>query len=66
MVKWKYYMDFEDKRWQLFLHICDKQNLDIKGENIKDYASNFKSAFVKADNIVSFYENMALKSDREV
>lgn len=49
---WK---EFEKRRWNLFCHIIDKQELDLKGENIKDYSSNFKSAFNKADNIVAWY-----------
>lgn len=49
---WK---EFENRRWDLFCHIIDKQGLDLKGENIKDYNSNFKSAFNKADNIAAWY-----------
>lgn len=49
---WK---EFENRRWDLFCHIIDKQDLDLKGENIKDYNSNFKSAFNKADNIAVWY-----------
>lgn len=47
--------NFEKRRWNLFCHIIDKQDLDLKGESIKDYASNFKSAFHKADNITKWY-----------
>ena len=54
---------FEDKRWQLFLQICDKQNLDLKGENIKDYKSNFDGAFRKAHNIAMYFITMALHED---
>lgn len=50
-----YWKDFNEKRWELFLQIINKQDLDLKGENIKDYHSNFKSAFAKADNIVRWY-----------
>lgn len=52
-------MKFDEMRWQLFTHICDKQDLDLKGENIKGYYSNFKSAFTKADNIAMLYIKMA-------
>lgn len=56
-------MDFETQRWELFLQICDKQDLDLKGENIKDYKSNFRSAFMKAHNITTYYN--LLKTDVE-
>lgn len=49
--------ELKEKRWKLFLHIIDKQDLDLKGECIQDYHSNFKSAFNKADNIVRWYKS---------
>lgn len=57
--------DFYDTRWELFLQIINKQDLDLKGEMIKDYASNFSSAFIKANNIAEFYENMSAIYDNE-
>ena len=33
-------MDFEEFRQRLFLQICDKKDLDLKGENIKAYKTN--------------------------
>ena len=30
-------MDFEEFRQRLFLQICDKKDLDLKGENLKNY-----------------------------
>lgn len=46
----------DERRWQLFLQIIDKTNLDLKGENIKEYKSNFWSAFEKANNIAYLYQ----------
>lgn len=40
------------------MHICDKQNLDLKGDNIKDYQVNFESAFNKSYNVVTQYYRM--------
>lgn len=54
-------MCIEELREKLFLQICDKQDLDLKGENIEDYLSNFKGAFNKANNIAMFYKYMANK-----
>lgn len=51
-------MDFDERRWNLFVHLCDKQNLDLKGDSIRDYAANFESAFMKANNIVMMYDRM--------
>ena len=34
-------MDFEEFRQRLFLQICDKKDLDLKGENLKNYKTNF-------------------------
>jgi hypothetical protein len=31
-MNWK---DFNEKKWQLFLQIINKQDLDLKGESIK-------------------------------
>lgn len=56
-------MDFEEIRFKLFLQICDKQDLDLKGEDIKSYASNFRSAFMRAHNIAWFYVNMEYNVD---
>ena len=50
-------MDFEEFRQRLFLQICDKKDLDLKGENIKAY--NFDSAFTMANNIALYYFNQA-------
>ena len=44
-------MDFEEFRQRLFLQICDKKDLDLKGENIKAYKTNFDCAFTRAHNI---------------
>ena len=54
-------MNFEEFRQRLFLQICDKKNLDLKGENIKAY--NFDSAFTRANNIALYYFNQADKVD---
>lgn len=50
--------EFEERVWNIFAHICDKQNLDLKGGNIKDYRVNFESAFNKAYNVVTQYYDM--------
>ena len=57
-------MDFEEFRQRLFLQICDKKNLDLKGENIKAYKTDFNSAFTRANNIALYYFNQADKVDR--
>lgn len=49
---------FEERVWNVFMHICDKQNLDLKGDNIKDYQVNFESAFNKSYNVVTQYYRM--------
>lgn len=49
----------DERRWQLFLHILDKQGLDLKGEDIKNYKSNFYSAFTKANNIAYLYQRLS-------
>ena len=56
-------MDFEEFRQRLFLQICDKKNLDLKGENIKAYKTDFNSAFTRANNIALYYFNQADKVD---
>lgn len=56
-------MYFEEFRQRLFLQICDKQNLDLKGENMKDYKSNFDCAFTRAHNIALYYFDTADKVD---
>lgn len=53
--------ELENRRWKLFLHIIDKQDLDLKGEAIKDYVTNFKSAYHRADNIVKWYNSYDAK-----
>ncbi len=50
--------EFEERVWNVFVHICDKQNLDLKADNIKDYRVNFESAFNKAYNVVTQYYSM--------
>lgn len=49
--------EIQNRRWQIFSNIIDKQNLDLKAENMRDYLSNFKSAYNKAVNIVNFFDN---------
>lgn len=49
----------DERRWQLFLQIIDKTNLDLKGEDIKDFKVNFASAFTKANNIAYLYQRYA-------
>ena len=56
-------MDFEEFRQRLLLQICDKKNLDLKGENIKAYKTDFDSAFTRANNIALYYFNQADKVD---
>lgn len=56
-------MDFEEFRQKLFLQICDKQNLDLKGENMKGYKSNFDCAFTRAHNIALYYFDTVDKVD---
>ena len=56
-------MDFEEFRQRLFLQICDKKNLDLKGENIKAYKVDFDSAFTRANKVARYYFNQADKVD---
>ena len=56
-------MDFEEFRQRLFLQICDKKKLDLKGENIKAYKTGFDSAFTMAHNIALYYFNQTDKVD---
>lgn len=56
-------MDFEEFRQRLFLQICNKKKLDLKGENIKAYKTGFDSAFTRANNIALYYFNQADKVD---
>ena len=56
-------MDFEEFRQKLFLQICDKNDLDLKGDNIKAYKPNFDCAFTRANNIALYYFNQADKVD---
>lgn len=56
-------MDFEEFRQRLFLQICNKKKLDLKGENIKAYKTGFDSAFTMANNIALYYFNQADKVD---
>lgn len=51
--------NLDDRRWELFLQLLNKTDLDLKGENIKDYKSNFYSAFTKANNIAYLYRRLA-------
>lgn len=51
-MEWK---EMDDKRWELFLQILNKENLDLKGNSMGDYQPNFKSAYQKAFNIVNWY-----------
>lgn len=48
--------NLDDRRWELFLQLLNKTDLDLKGENIKEYKSNFNSAFTKANNIAYLYQ----------
>lgn len=54
-------MDFEEMRQRLFIQLCDKGDLDLKGEMIAEFTSYFKSAFMKAHNVALFYEYMKNK-----
>ena len=56
-------MDFEEFRQRLFLQICDKKDLDLKGENIKAYKANFDCAFTRAHNIALYYFDTVDKGD---
>ena len=56
-------MDFEEFRQRLFLQICNKKKLDLKGENIKAYKTGFDSAFTMAHNIALYYFNQTDKVD---
>ena len=56
-------MDFEEFRQRLFLQICDKKNLDLKGENIKAYKTDFDYAFTRAHNIALYYFDIVDKVD---
>ncbi len=56
-------MDFEEFRQRLFLQICDKKNLDLKGDYLKNYKTGFDSAFTMANNIALYYFNQADKVD---
>lgn len=56
-------MDFEEFRQRLFLRICDKKDLDLRGENIKAYKSNFNCAFTMAHNIALYYFDIVDKVD---
>ena len=56
-------MDFEEFRQRLFLQICDKKDLDLKGENIKAYKADFDSAFTRANKVALYYFNQADKVD---
>lgn len=48
--------NLDERRWELFLQLLNKTDLDLKGENIKEYKSNFNSAFTKANNIAYLYQ----------
>ena len=56
-------MDFEEFRQRLFLQICDKKDLDLKGENMKAYKTNFDCAFTRAHNIALYYFDTVDKVD---
>ena len=45
-------MDFEEFRQRLFLQICKKKDLDLKGENMKAYKTNFDCAFTVRHTMV--------------
>ena len=51
--------NLDERRWQLFMQLLNKTDLDLKGENIKEYKSNFYSAFTKANNIANLYQRLA-------
>lgn len=50
--------NLDERRWELFLQLLNKTDLDLKGENISDYKSNFYSAFTKANNIACLYQRL--------
>lgn len=52
-------MNLDERRWVLFMQLLNKTDLDLKGENIKEYKSNFYSAFTKANNIANLYQRLA-------
>lgn len=56
-------MNFEEFRQRLFLQICNKKKLDLKGDNIKAYKTDFDYAFTRANNIAIYYFNQADKVD---
>ena len=56
-------MDFEEFRQRLFLQIFDKKDLDLKGENLKNYKTNFDCAFTRAHNIALYYFDTVDKVD---
>ena len=56
-------MDFEEFRQRLFLQICNKKDLDLKGENLKNYKTNFDCAFTRAHNIALYYFDTVDKVD---
>ena len=51
--------NLDERRWQLFMQLLNKTDLDLKGENNKEYKSNFYSAFTKANNIANLYQRLA-------
>ena len=51
--------NLDERRWELFLQLLNKTDLDLKGENIKDYKSSFYSVFTKANNIANLYQRLA-------
>ena len=56
-------MDFKEFRQRLFLQIFDKKDLDLKGENLKNYKTNFDCAFTRAHNIALYYFDTVDKVD---
>ena len=59
-------MEFDEMRWQLFLQICDKTGLDLKGDIMKAYKTNFDAAFNRAHNITLYYCNKAADVDERI
>lgn len=55
----------DERRWQLFLQLLNKTDLDLKGMNIKDYKSNFACAFEKANNIAYLYQSFAIDEETQ-
>ena len=51
--------NLDERRWELFLQLLNKTDLDLKGENIKNYKSSFYSVFTKANNIANLYQRLA-------